>query len=284
MRTPLALWNRPQVETLEQRRLLVAYTWLAPVSGDWFVPGNWMPFGVPGPGDTATIDAPGDYTVVMMADPMIDGLELGGGTPGIKTLDVFSPFTIDGPAAMGAMGTLDIDVDGLMNMMPAGGINLLNTSTLFLADGATLDLFDNDMIVDYAFPSLLPFIEDWISDARDGGTWDEPGITSSFAEFNPMGNTTLGAMEATDYAMLYGPAFPFAGVDPDGTAILVKYTYYGDRDYNGFVDGDDYAYADFGFGTSASGWLNGDGDLNGFNDADDYALLDLSFLTQTGVL
>jgi len=66
--------------------------------------------------------------------------------------------------------------------------------------------------------------------------------------------------------------------------VLIKYTYYGDTDFNGHVDFDDYARTDHGFGTHASGWLNGDFDGNGHVDFDDYALIDLAFNTQASVL
>ena len=66
--------------------------------------------------------------------------------------------------------------------------------------------------------------------------------------------------------------------------MLVKYTYYGDADFNGIVNFDDYSRIDAGFNNSRSGWLNGDFDGNGIVDFDDYALIDLAFNTQAGKL
>jgi hypothetical protein len=62
--------------------------------------------------------------------------------------------------------------------------------------------------------------------------------------------------------------------------ILVKYTYYGDADFNGSVDFDDYVRTDGGFNTGGLHWLTGDYDGNGAVDFDDYVLLDLGFNTQ----
>jgi hypothetical protein len=66
--------------------------------------------------------------------------------------------------------------------------------------------------------------------------------------------------------------------------VLVKYTYYGDTDFNGRVNFDDYVRTDAGFNNHASGWLNGDFDLNGIVNFDDYVLIDLAFSTQSGTL
>jgi hypothetical protein len=60
----------------------------------------------------------------------------------------------------------------------------------------------------------------------------------------------------------------------------VKYTYYGDTDFNGTVNFDDYVRTDSGFNNHRTGWLNGDFDLNGNVNFDDYVLIDLAFNTQ----
>ena len=70
----------------------------------------------------------------------------------------------------------------------------------------------------------------------------------------------------------------------DPTTTLIKYTYYGDADFNGQVNFDDYSRIDNGFSTNKTGWLNGDFDGNGVISFDDYSLIDLAFNTQLGVL
>jgi len=59
-----------------------------------------------------------------------------------------------------------------------------------------------------------------INSARSGGTWSGNGITSSAAAANAAHNTTLGAMEAADYAAVHGGAFN--GVTPDATAEMTE--------------------------------------------------------------
>src|SRR4029079_7317329 len=70
----------------------------------------------------------------------------------------------------------------------------------------------------------------------------------------------------------------------DSSAVLVKYTWYGDTDLNGLVDFDDYSRIDAGFNNNRTGWENGDVDYNGIIDFDDYSLIDQAFNTQSGTL
>ena len=64
----------------------------------------------------------------------------------------------------------------------------------------------------------------------------------------------------------------------------MKYTYYGDADFNGVVNFDDYIRTDAGFNFGRTGWLNGDFDGNGTVNFDDYSLIDLAFNTQGSFL
>jgi hypothetical protein len=180
---------------------------------------------------------------------------------------------------------------------------VLNTATLTIAANGTdtgtsrvtsynngfstnlglLEMNDNDLVADYTSFSLVPGAASMIVSARNGGAWDEVGITSRFAREHPTGSTTLGVIEASDYIDVTGSNV-FSGQTIDATTALIKYTWYGDTDFNGFIDGDDYARIDNGFNTGASGWFNGDCDLNGFIDGDDYALIDNAFNSQTGTL
>jgi hypothetical protein len=91
-------------------------------------------------------------------------------------------------------------------------------------------------------------------------------------------------MEATDYKSIYGANATFDGEALDDTMVLVKYTYYGDTDFNGKVNFDDYVRTDSGFNNHKTGWMNGDFDGNGQVNFDDYVLIDLAFNTQSGVL
>jgi exoribonuclease II len=91
-------------------------------------------------------------------------------------------------------------------------------------------------------------------------------------------------MQGSDWRAIRGASALFAGQSVDDTSVLVRYTYYGDTDFNGKVNFDDYVRTDTGFNNHLSGWVNGDFDLNGVINFDDYVLIDLAFNTQSGTL
>jgi hypothetical protein len=203
------------------------------------------------------------------------------------TLNTPGQFTIRGNAVVnysaGSMST------GLLNMFDTSrvllsptGNKVLRANGLAMSGTSKIDLADNDMIVGSLTPKST--IAGYVATARNGGGWDGPrGITSSAAASHPQGATTLGVLSGAEYTSVGGDG-TFSGQPYSASDTLVKYTWYGDTDFNGFVDGDDYARIDNGFNFGFGGWLNGDSDLNGFVDGDDYALIDLAFNVQSGTL
>jgi hypothetical protein len=86
-----------------------------------------------------------------------------------------------------------------------------------------------------------------------------------------------------------GATATFDGSAVANSHVLVKYTYYGDTDFNGKVDGADYARIDTTFNNELTqgdiaGWFNGDFDYNNKVDGADYALIDSAFNAQNGTL
>ena len=59
--------------------------------------------------------------------------------------------------------------------------------------------------------------------------------------------------------------------------LLVKYTYYGDANLDGSVNGADYQQIDLGFGSHLTGWSNGDFNYDGVVDGSDFSLIDNTF-------
>ncbi|CAN5365928.1 hypothetical protein BH09PLA1_BH09PLA1_05370 [soil metagenome] len=172
--------------------------------------------------------------------------------------------------------------NGASAFMPAGTNSILVARTLAISAGSTLDLNDNDLLLDYTGASQLAAVQALINSARAGGAWTGSGLTSTSAKNNPLLNTTLGAMEGSDFTSVGGGSFD--GVPVPSGAVLVKYTYYGDTDFNGLVNFDDYSRADAGFNSGLSGWFRGDFDGNGLVNFDDYSLIDLAFNSQAGAL
>jgi hypothetical protein len=62
--------------------------------------------------------------------------------------------------------------------------------------------------------------------------------------------------------------------------VLIRYTFYGDANLDGHVDGSDYSRIDNGYLTHASGWFNGDFNYDGTINGSDYTLIDNAFNTQ----
>jgi hypothetical protein len=160
--------------------------------------------------------------------------------------------------------------------------HVLRTQSVSLGDSSVINVNDNAVVVDYTGGRSpeLNLVQALINSGRAGGAWTGIGITSTAAKNNPLHNTTLGAMDAADFLAIYGPAAKFEGETIDTTAVLVKYTYYGDTDFDGQVNFDDYSRTDSGFNLHKTGWLNGDFDGNAQVDFDDYSLIDLAFNTQ----
>ena len=121
-----------------------------------------------------------------------------------------------------------------------------------------------------------------------GGYWDGPGIRSSDAAAD--GATAIGALDNSligytswnPVAILAGPNACAKGFDfntPNiglgevalsGDEILLKYTYYGDTDLNGLINGDDVGNVVFGKNNpTLASWLNGDFDYSAYQDGDD---------------
>src|SRR5262249_37177005 len=100
------------------------------------------------------------------------------------------------------------------------------------------------------------------------GAWNGPGINSSTASADANGFTAVGIISNADIGYT-----DFAGVTGLGADdVLIKCTYYGDADLNGFVNLDDYAqFVDGLHHVLPVGWLAGDFNYDGFVNLDDYA-------------
>jgi hypothetical protein len=146
----------------------------------------------------------------------------------------------------------------------------------------TWDIENGKVVVDYTGASPIASIRKYLASGFAGGSWNGTGLQTSKAANNSAHNTALGYVEASQ---IFGPAGGvFAGVAVDGSAVLVRYTWYGDTDLNAKINFDDYVRIDNGFNNHLSGWFNGDFNYNGVVNFDDYVLIDLAFNTQNGTL
>jgi autotransporter-associated beta strand protein len=192
------------------------------------------------------------------------GTTMNAGTLFLPTSGVLGSGTI---TANG--GTLHIEANRADAVKVAG----------IVAGGGTVELHTNKMIIGGTRAS----VETAIRNARNFGAWNAPGLRSDEAATNPNHNTTLGVITGAEYNSVGGTG-TFGNLPYGATDNLVKYTYYGDADFNGRVNFDDYVRTDNGFNNHFNGWINGDYDLNGVVNFDDYVLIDLAFNTQSGTL
>jgi hypothetical protein len=173
----------------------------------------------------------------------------------------------------------------------SGTYNTLLTSTVSLDPAGLIDLTNNAMVIRSG--TSIGTVTSQVAQGYSGGTWQgSAGITSSAAAANTTHLTALGVIvnDNGSGSLLYGSGgmiastFGGTGTTVDGD-ILVKYTYYGDTNLDGKVDGTDYSRIDAGYLSQSSanplaGWYNGDFNYDGVIDGSDYTLIDNAFNTQ----
>lgn len=155
-----------------------------------------------------------------------------------------------------------------------GGVNLLVSKGLSINSQGALDLNDNDAIVD-ATPAMIAA---YLQTGRAGGAWNGFGLQSTAAANDPHHLAAFGWAPES----IIGSTFD--GQPVDSSAVVLKYTQYGDANLDGTIGPDDYALIDRGIALQLAGWVDGDFDYSGTIDAGDYLLLDESYGFQTGVL
>jgi hypothetical protein len=246
----------------------------APNGGRWSsMPTTSLTFGSPVTIASGTnITTRGAGTVEFNDGVSGGGLIINGGTTNFGGNANVSQLLVR-PAA-----TVNVGANG-NRVIRAGTLELASVSDGTVTVAATMDMSDNDLI---STATGYAYIAGKIAAARHSGAWDRPGLTSSAARTQANHSTTLGVLTGAEYLSAHGGTFDGFTVAVSDT--LVKYTWYGDTDFNGRVNFDDYVRTDNGFNNHLTGWLNGDFDLNGTVNFDDYVLIDLAFNTQSGTL
>jgi hypothetical protein len=171
-------------------------------------------------------------------------------------------------AASQKIGVLTIGPGGSA-AVSTGAKKLLETTGISITGTGVLDLNANDLIV-HGGNAATTF--NLIQTGFNGGQWTGGGIASSAAAADALHLMALGMLQTST-------AGSFDGQPVTAGDILVKYTYYGDADLSGKVDGTDYTLIDHGFNSAGtfSGWMNGDFNYDGHIDGTDYSLIDNAF-------
>jgi autotransporter-associated beta strand protein len=169
-------------------------------------------------------------------------------------------------------------------VIQAGGVSLSGTSGSWTGK---IDLGNNDLI---AHNGSIGQLTNQVAQGYAGGSWQgSGGITSSTAAAQTAHLTALGVIQNSIDQTTTGSALvgTFDGVTVSNTDVLIKYTYYGDTDLNGKVDGADYSRIDNASlnnqnasNVAMTGWFNGDFNYDGVINGSDYTLIDNAFNTQ----
>jgi hypothetical protein len=163
-----------------------------------------------------------------------------------------------------------------------GGLNIAGSIGAWTG---TVDITSNDLDIP---GGNLTTINDQVKsgfNAAAGGYWNGTGITSTTAANDSTYLTAVGVIVNNDGHgnAIYGSGTTlglFDGYNPALTDVLVKYTYYGDANLDGVVDGSDYSLIDNGFNNHLTGWFNGDFNYDGVVDGSDYTLIDNTYNMQ----
>ena len=157
--------------------------------------------------------------------------------------------------------------------------------TLTINAGGAFDLRDNRLVV-RTTPigswngSGYTGVTGMIANGRGDGTWNGSGLTTSMTDATIGVLTTLAVATASEIGA--GPTW--LGRTVAGDDALVMYTWGGDADLNGELNGDDYFFLDSNILQSGSvfGFHNGDFNYDGELNGDDYFILDSNILQAQG--
>jgi autotransporter-associated beta strand protein len=170
-------------------------------------------------------------------------------------------------------GTLELAAGGSSN-------RVIRTGAVSITGTGTLEISDNKLIVTGTGGDVGTFdgqrytgLTGLIASAYNFSSWDGPGITTSMPDAGPTKALTtlaIGNAEDTFYA-----GGTFGGVPVTSGDVLVMYTYAGDLNLDGLIDGADYGVIDNWVQfPGSSGYANGDINYDGVIDGADYGVID----------
>ena len=165
----------------------------------------------------------------------------------------------------------------------ASGVS--NVATVTIGATAKLDLKDNKLITNTTAGTssggVYGGLQGEVQRAYDFNAWDQPGLTTSMPDA-VAGLTTIGIATGEQMRGL-GPTDTdtFAGQTITGASTIAMYTYAGDGNLDGVIDGGDYGIIDnFVQVPGADGYANGDFNYDGVIDGGDYGVIDNNIQAQ----
>ena len=200
----------------------------------------------------------GTGTLTLSGSVGIGGLDANSGT-----VQLVQSGTI-GAIGIGTAAKLELTANNV------NSAKVLDTSSLSISTGGTLDLWDNALILRDPTSGTnqgtnLSMVQSLVNAAADNGNWDKPGITSS-SVIADLGAYSVLTVMVYDNTVLGVDSFEGVNglsTENGGNQVMLKTTYLGDFDGNGIVNSADYGWLDFYYGYGLTvGDLNGDGQVN----------------------
>jgi autotransporter-associated beta strand protein len=166
--------------------------------------------------------------------------------------------------------SLTINDGAYVRLSPSGSVASVVTALNMPSMGTgILDITDNDVIVNTPNPAAATSTMTDVIAAVNGSR-----ITTTASS----GNQTVG------FALNTLALGSFSGETVNADSVLIKYTYFGDSNLDGFVNDTDFSLFSSNYGTNGGSnpWLNGDYNHDGFVNDTDFALWSASYgLTPT---
>jgi hypothetical protein len=182
------------------------------------------------------------------------------------------------------LSALNVSGGGLARLPGgSGSSNVLVTNNLAITGASSkFDLVDNKTIVvggDVGTCSggIYSGLTGLIQSAYDFSAWDGDGMTTTAPEAQT-GITTLAIASADDIGISGGV---WGGVSINSGDVLIMYTYAGDANLDGLIDGGDYGVIDnFVQVPGAFGYAQADFNYDGVVDGGDYGIIDNNIQAQ----
>jgi hypothetical protein len=149
---------------------------------------------------------------------------------------------------------------GTLAIAPGAGVSVVEG--LELVSGATLDLANNAMVVNYTGASPLSGVLAAVVAGYAGQTWTGAGINSSTNASDTSGRFGIGVAEASSVGAAGGT---WLGQTVGASAILIRTTLRGDANLDGAVDFSDLLSLAQNYNSPAAGlgWREGDFSYDG---------------------
>ncbi len=155
-----------------------------------------------------------------------------------------------------------------------------------LSSGGLLDVANRTVVLSNQPANAMANLTAQLKTGYNNGTWTgTSGITSSTAAADTTHLTAVGILindtGANTGSSTGTPLFTtIGGQSTSDGDIILQYTYYGDANLSGNVDGSDYSLIDNGYLNHLTGWYSGDFNYDGVVDGSDYTLIDNTFNNQ----